>query len=527
MRGEPVDSFGRFLHGLLDDLTAHDARTRRASVSPRPRSARPCAVCVVEVEDRLHELVNPRIVRAEGDDRDLEGCLSIPGYAAYVTRREKVWVVAQDRRGRKIKVAGSGLLGPRASSTSWTTSTASCTSTTSTRWTSSSRSAAATTTTTRATTPIPRTRVDRRGSGRRRSRDRDAGKRPGNDTRPHRGEGCRSARLAEAGAIWPARTVFFGSGAFAVPSLELLLAHPLVHVAGVVSAPDDPRKGAVPVARRARDAGLPLLQPRRLRDPASISAIEALRPEVGVLADYGRLVPPAIIALPRRGILNVHPSLLPRHRGASPIPAAIAGGDPETGVTIIAMNAGLDTGPIVASERRPSSGTETADELEAHLAADGARLLAATLAGWLAGDLTPRAQDEAGATLTRPLRREDGRLDPSRPAVELERQVRGDASHGREPSSKSAGGRVIVRRSRGRGDPSDRAARHPRRRRRPGSPWSPRTGASRLLEVQPAGGRAMSSAEPLLRGRPIARRNRRGRAGARGVVHTPRKFLGP
>jgi len=110
IKGEPVDSFGRYLHGLLDDL-AHTMRDAPGVGLAAPQIGEALAVCVVEVEDRLHELVNPRIVRSEGDDRDLEGCLSIPGYAAYVTRREKVWVVAQDRRGRKIKVAGSGLLG--------------------------------------------------------------------------------------------------------------------------------------------------------------------------------------------------------------------------------------------------------------------------------------------------------------------------------------------------------------------------------------------------------------------------------
>jgi peptide deformylase len=110
IKGEPVDSFGRFLHGLLDDL-AHTMRAAPGVGLAAPQIGEALAVCVVEIENRLHELVNPRIVRAEGDDRDLEGCLSIPGYAAYVTRREKVWVVAQDRRGRRIKVAGSGLLG--------------------------------------------------------------------------------------------------------------------------------------------------------------------------------------------------------------------------------------------------------------------------------------------------------------------------------------------------------------------------------------------------------------------------------
>jgi methionyl-tRNA formyltransferase len=284
-----------------------------------------------------------------------------------------------------------------------------------------------------------------------------------------------------------------------VPILELLLTHPSVKLVGVVSVPDDPRNGTVPVALRAREAGLPLLQPGRLRDPGSLAEIEALEPELGVLADYGLLVPPAIIALPRHGILNVHPSLLPRHRGASPIPAAIAAGDAETGVTIISMDSGLDTGPIVAAERRRLTGSEAADGLEADLASDGARLLAATLSPWLSGDATPRAQDETQATLTRPLRREDGRLDPSRPAVELERQVRAMQPW---PGTflETGPGRIIVRRAE-----SGVAASTDR----PGTLVADDAGLAlvtadgrlRLLEVQPAGGRSMSSAE-LLRGRP-------------------------
>ena len=110
LKGEPVDTFGRFLHGLLDDL-AHTMRDAPGVGLAAPQIGEALAVCVVEIENRLHELVNPRIVKAAGDDRDLEGCLSIPGYAAYVTRRERVWIVAQDRRGRKIKASGAGLLG--------------------------------------------------------------------------------------------------------------------------------------------------------------------------------------------------------------------------------------------------------------------------------------------------------------------------------------------------------------------------------------------------------------------------------
>jgi peptide deformylase len=110
LKGEPVESFGKFLHGLLDDL-ADTMRHAPGVGLAAPQLGEPLRACVVEVEGRLHELVNPRIVRAEGDDNDLEGCLSIPGYVGYVTRRERVWVVAQNRFGRKIKASGSGLLG--------------------------------------------------------------------------------------------------------------------------------------------------------------------------------------------------------------------------------------------------------------------------------------------------------------------------------------------------------------------------------------------------------------------------------
>lgn len=110
LRGEPVDSFGKYLHELLDDL-AETMRKAPGVGLAAPQIGEAVRACTIEVEGQLHELVNPRIVRSDGDDRDLEGCLSIPGYVAYVTRREKVWVVAQNRRGRKIKIAGSGTLG--------------------------------------------------------------------------------------------------------------------------------------------------------------------------------------------------------------------------------------------------------------------------------------------------------------------------------------------------------------------------------------------------------------------------------
>ncbi|MDP9483466.1 MAG: methionyl-tRNA formyltransferase, partial [Chloroflexota bacterium] len=215
----------------------------------------------------------------------------------------------------------------------------------------------------------------------------------------------------------PVPTVFFGSGAFAVPILEGLLQAPEVSIVGVVTVPDKPvgRKRVAtptPVAVQARAVGIPVLQPASLRTPEAVEAIRELRPGLGVLADYGRIVPQAILDLPAAGILNVHPSLLPRWRGASPIPATILAGDTDTGVTVIRMDAGLDTGPIVGVERWALDGTEDAPGLEARAAAAGADIVRRLFGPWLRGEIVPRPQGEEGTIMTRPLRREDGLLDP-------------------------------------------------------------------------------------------------------------------
>ena len=225
------------------------------------------------------------------------------------------------------------------------------------------------------------------------------------------------------------RTLFLGSGGFALPILDVLVEAPEVELVGVVSAADRPtgRRAEltpVPVARRARELGLRLLQPARLGAPEAVAEVAALRPAFGVLADYGQIVPGSVLELPAHGILNVHPSALPRHRGATPIPATILAGDSVAAVTLIRMDEGLDTGPIVAQQWWALDGAATAETLEADAARRGAALVRHSLGGWLAGTLPATAQEDAGATLTRPLRREDGRLDPRRPAVELERQVR-------------------------------------------------------------------------------------------------------
>jgi methionyl-tRNA formyltransferase len=254
-----------------------------------------------------------------------------------------------------------------------------------------------------------------------------------------------------------------------------------------------------PIARRVRETDLPLLQPERLRDPDAVAAIEDLHPQLGVLADYGKIVPAAILDLPRMGILNVHPSLLPRWRGAAPIPATIAAGDGETGVTLIRMDAGLDTGPVVAVERWLLSGTETAPDLETRAAGVGADLVLRTLAPWLRGELVPRPQDDASASLTRPLRRADGLLDTSRSAIELERHVRAFQPW---PGSflETGAGRIVVWSAEVVDDrPGDRAGTLVAEGAGLAVVASP--GRLRLIEVQPAGGRRMGAAE-LLRGRP-------------------------
>ena len=231
---------------------------------------------------------------------------------------------------------------------------------------------------------------------------------------------------AAAGRV---RTVFLGSGAFGAPALRVLAGLPRIELVGIVTAPPRPagRRQVLtptPIGLLAGELDLePILTPERLRAPASIAAILALEPGLAVLADYGQIVPPALLGLPH-GALNLHPSALPRWRGASPVPATIAAGDAATAITLMCMDEGLDTGPVVAQEMWPLDGTETAPGLEARLAEAGAALLAQVLDAWLDGTAVARPQAHDGATLTRPLRREDGRLDPAQPAAVLERLVR-------------------------------------------------------------------------------------------------------
>lgn len=305
-------------------------------------------------------------------------------------------------------------------------------------------------------------------------------------------------------ATAPVRTVFFGSGAFAVPILDALAGLRQLEVVGVVTTPDRPagrgrRLVATPVAHRAEELGLAVLKPASLRTPEATQALAATGADLAVLADYGRIVPPGILAIPRRGFLNLHPSLLPRHRGATPIAGAILANDDLTGITLFEMDAGTDAGPIVAQRSMNLGPDARADVIEAEAASHAAELLVSALPRWLAGGLPARPQAGERATLTRPFRREDGRLDPRQAAATLERRVRAlvpwPGTFLETPDVRIGVSRAAVAPS----EPGDT----------PGTLVPDGTGLAlatsdgrlRLQEVAPAGGRPMSGAE-LRRGRP-------------------------
>ena len=301
-----------------------------------------------------------------------------------------------------------------------------------------------------------------------------------------------------------APTIFFGSGAFAVPLLEAVAVAAELSLEAVVTTPPRPsgRRAELtptPVGARAAAMGLPQLTPERLRDVAFLEALAALRPAVGVLADYGKLLPAAVLDLPPHGILNLHPSLLPRHRGATPIPAAILAGDEETGVSLFRMDPGMDTGPLVAVVRTALEPTEDAPHLEARLAAVAAALVARCVGPYLRGELVPHPQPDDGVTVTRPLGRGDGRLDAALPAALLERHVRAlrpwPGSFVEVPEGRLAILRAAVAAAAAEDVPGTVVA--------DGAGLALATASGRLLllEVRPAGGRPMDGAA-FRRGRP-------------------------
>ncbi len=223
------------------------------------------------------------------------------------------------------------------------------------------------------------------------------------------------------------RTVFMGSPGFAVPVLRKLAG--LYPVVGVVTQPDRPAgRGRVltppPIKSLCVELQLPVIQPRKLSEPDAFKQLEQWCPDIIVVAAFGQILRPVILDLPKFGCTNVHASLLPRWRGAAPIQAAILNGDEVTGVTIMRMDPGIDTGPVLRQASIPITLDDTAASLSEKLAELGAEMLIGTLPAYLAGELTPQPQVDTLATYAPMIDKEAGRLDFSKPAIELERMVR-------------------------------------------------------------------------------------------------------
>lgn len=223
------------------------------------------------------------------------------------------------------------------------------------------------------------------------------------------------------------RIIFMGSPDFALPSLRRLAeAYPVV---GVITQPDRPAgRGRMltppPVKHLALELGLPLIQPERLRHPDAMQELRGWQPDLIVVAAFGQILRQEVLDLPTWGCINVHGSLLPRWRGAAPIQAAILNGDSQTGITIMRMEAGVDTGPVLRQRSIPIQPTDTAGSLSGPLSELGAELLLETLPAYLEGSLRPQPQNSDLATYAPMLKKEAGLLDLNVPATQLERQVR-------------------------------------------------------------------------------------------------------
>ncbi len=227
----------------------------------------------------------------------------------------------------------------------------------------------------------------------------------------------------------PLRIVFMGTPDIACPALQALAIAPDFQVVGAVVQPDKPKGRDLklqppPVKELALRLGLPVLQPERARNEAFIAQLRELRPDLVAVLAYGQILPQALLDIPTHGCLNVHTSLLPRWRGAAPIQWAILEGDAETGVTIMRMDAGLDTGGIISTRSTPIAPDDNAQTLHDRLAVLGAELLVQAIPRYVTGELSPHPQPADGVTYARKLTKDDGRLDWSLPAHILQNRLR-------------------------------------------------------------------------------------------------------
>jgi methionyl-tRNA formyltransferase len=303
-----------------------------------------------------------------------------------------------------------------------------------------------------------------------------------------------------------------GTPDFAVPPLKALSSasqdqNERWTVVAVVTQPDRPRgRGKKltpsPVKVTAQEAGIPVLQPKSLKTDLAVAKLEALEPDLVIVAAFGQILPKRVLTLPRFGCINVHASLLPRWRGAAPVAAAIRAGDAKTGVTLMLMDEGLDTGPMLARRKIQIRADHTRDSLTAELAELGAGLLVDTLPAWLAGQVEPEPQEDAQATLAHRLKKEEGAIDWRLPALTIARQVRafypwpGTFTEGPRGRFKVLSVEVVSRVTTGESLP-------------PGSVYKDQNdllvstgqGALRLVTVQPAGKKEMSG-KAMLNGQP-------------------------
>lgn len=225
------------------------------------------------------------------------------------------------------------------------------------------------------------------------------------------------------------RIIFMGTPEFAVPALEQLCGNPECEVVAVYTPPDRPRgRGRevefTPVKAAAAELGLPVFQPNSFRPKDAQEGLARFQPDVIVVAAYGKLLPPEVLNLPAHGCLNIHPSLLPRYRGPSPVVASILDGVSVTGVSLMLLDEGMDTGPVIAQHQHVLNGTETAGDLTRELFKLGADLLVGSLSTWVSGNIHATQQDESQATVTRKVERDHGRADWGLSASELERRRR-------------------------------------------------------------------------------------------------------
>ncbi|MCK8515317.1 methionyl-tRNA formyltransferase [Methylonatrum kenyense] len=307
------------------------------------------------------------------------------------------------------------------------------------------------------------------------------------------------------------RIVFAGTPDFAVPPLQALIDAGHAPCA-VYTQPDRPagrgrRLRPSPVKRRALDHELPVCQPQSLRDPEAREALAALQPELMIVVAYGLILPQAVLDMPRLGCINIHASLLPRWRGAAPIQRAMLAGDAETGVCLMQMERGLDTGPVLARAATPIHAEDTGGTLHDRLSLIGASLLAGSLEDLLAGRLSAEPQDEALACYADKLQKSEARIDWSDGAAAIQRRI---AAFNPWPVAETRHGGSRLRLWRAEVAAGESAARPPGtvlKASADGVLVSCGAGLLRLQELQPEGGRAMAAGD-FLNGHPLRPGNR-------------------